>query len=62
MKGSNLSAHRGLKNDCFEIENLRCVVVQLFVHMYHHFVLLYGELDFVYGLVLRLQYLRVVNF
>ena len=53
------------KNDCPEIENLWYVVVRLFVHMYRHFeivVLLCGELDFVYDLVLNLQYLRVLNF
>ena len=38
VKGSNLSAYRGLKNDCSEIESLWYVAVRLFVHMYHHFV------------------------
>ena len=52
-------------DDCCEIENLCCVVVRLFVQMYRHFeivVLLNGELDFVYDLVLNLQYLQVLNF
>ena len=65
MKRSNLSAHRGIKNDCSEIENLLYVVVQLFVHMYRRYeivVLQCVELDFVYDLVLNLQYLRVLNF
>ena len=41
------------------------MVVQLFVHIYSQFeivVLLFGDLDFVYDLVLNLQYLRVLNF
>ena len=41
------------------------VFVRLFVQLYRHFeiaVLLCGELDFVYDLVLSLQYLRVLNF
>ena len=53
------------KNDYFEIENLWCVVVRLFVHRYRYFeivVLLNGELDFVDDLVLNLQYLQVLNF
>ena len=52
MKGSNLSAHRGLKIDCSVIENLWYEAVRLFVYMYCRFeivVLLYGELDFVYN-------------
>ena len=64
MKRSNLSAHRGLKNDCSEIENSLYEVVRLFVNMYRRFeivVLLCVELDFVYDLVLNLQYLRVLN-
>ena len=65
MKGSNLSDHRELKNDCFEIENLLYVVVRLFFHMYCHFEIVdlqCDELGFVYDLVLNLQYLRVLNF
>ena len=65
VKGSNLSAHRGLKKDCFEIENLWYVVVRLFVHMYRHFevvVLQCVELDFVYDLVLNLRCLLVLSF
>ena len=41
------------------------MVAQLLVHLCRHFeivVLLCGELDFVYDLVLNLQNLRVLNF
>ena len=57
MKGSNLSAHRGLKNVCSEIERLLDVVVRLFVQMYRHFggvVSFYVEKGFVRDLVLNL--------
>ena len=51
VKGSNFSAHRGLKNGGFYIENLWYVIVWLFVHMYRHFeivVLQCVELNLVY--------------
>ena len=34
VKGSNLSAHRGLKNVCFEIEKLWYGAARLFVYTY----------------------------
>ena len=49
MKGSKLSAHRGLKNDYFEIEKW---AARLFVRLYCHFgivVLLNSEWGFVYS-------------
>ena len=54
MEGSNLSAHRGLKNDFVEIKKCWCGVVLYFVSMCFIFVndlLLYAELGFVLNLV-----------
>ena len=33
VEASSLAAHRGLKDDCYENENLICAVVRHFDHM-----------------------------